>query len=369
MRALQMPTRVTKKIISVSAILLLLAGAANAYTVLMHGGRRIEILSRFVVTPATLTYEVTEGIQITIPMAAIDIPATEKANQELPGSLLARAKAGTSQSVEPGDGMERQKTSTGVRRTITNRDLESLRRRRQESEAVYENTRKQLGLPSLEESRRRAAAEFDLATTELAQKRSAEKQTEDYWRGRAAALRTEMAAVDGEQNYIRAQLEEDLFATRFGALRGSLTSVGSVVEFRNYPGNGHFDWRPAGKFGGGRSFHGQTSNGRSVYVAPRYSPQLRARLSLGGGATRGQVFVNRGNFRPGRPGGGGALVIGLPNTVFGSSVQGYDFSYERNALITRFNELGGVRAGLNARWRELEDEARRAGVAPGWLRP
>ena len=42
---------------------------------------------------------------------------------------------------------------------------------------------------------------------------------------------------------------------------------------------------------------------------------------------------------------------------------------ERSALVTRFNELGAARAGLNARWRELEEEARRAGAPPGRLRP
>ena len=58
----------------------------------------------------------------------------------------------------------------------------------------------------------------------------------------------------------------------------------------------------------------------------------------------------------------------VPNvTVFGSS-PAYDYSYERSELITRFNDLAAARAGLNARWRELEEEARRAGVPPGWLR-
>lgn len=368
MRALQMPTRVTKRIVSISAILLLLAGAANAYTVIMHGGRRIEIPSRFVVTPATLTYEVTDGIQITIPMAAIDIPATEKANLEPPGSLLARAKEGTSQSIEPGDGMERQKTSSSVRRTITNRDLESLKRRREESETVYENTRKQQGLPSLEESRRRAAAEFDQATAELAQKGSAEKQTEDYWRARAAALRTEMAAVDGELNYIRARLDEVPFAT--GSWGGSFTSISSIAGFGSFLGGGGFGRRSQGGFGGRRSFGGHVTHRPNVYAAPSYGPQLRARVGFGGGATRGQVLINSGGFRHSRQIGAGGVVIGLPvATVFASSVQSYDFTYERGALITRFNELGAARAGLNARWRELEDEARRAGVAPGWLRP
>src|SRR6185436_11297453 len=173
MRVVQMPKLATKRMVAVSVVILLLVGAANAYTVIMLGGRRVEIPSSFVVTPATLTYEISDGIQITLPMAAIDIAATEKANNERPGSLLARIETGTSRSNQSG-----QQATSVSRRTITNRDLETLRRRRQDGEAAYETRRKQLGLPSIEESRKQAAAEFDLATAELAQ-RNAEKQTED----------------------------------------------------------------------------------------------------------------------------------------------------------------------------------------------
>jgi len=85
---------------------------------------------------------------------------------------------------------------------------------------------------------------------------------------------------------------------------------------------------------------------------------------------RGQGLVNRGTFRhAGQAGIGGPFGV-FPNvTVLGSPLQGYDFTNERSELITRFNELAAARAGLSARWRELEEEARRAGVAPGWLRP
>ena len=370
-----LPTRAASRIVSVSVILLLLSVVANAYTVIMHGGRRIEIPSRFVVTPATLTYQVTEGIQITIPMAAIDIPATEKANNEPPGSLLKRAQLATEKSFVSRDLIQKQKADSGSRRTITNRDLEASMLRRRENEAAYEARRKQLGLPSLEESRKRAAAEFDLVTTELAQKRIAERKSEDYWRARADALRTEIAALDAELNYIRTRLDEVPFATPFGVLGGSFTSFGSIVGFGNFRGSGNFggsgSWggRPFGNFGGGRSFRGQMRQRPNVYVAPPSGPQLRARVGFGGGATRSQVFVNPGNFgHVGQIGIGAPFGI-LPNTVFGSTVQGYDFTYERSALITRFNELAAARAGLSARWRELEDEARRAGVAPGWLRP
>src|SRR5256885_13919533 len=120
-----LPTRAASRIVALSIILLLLAVVANAYTVIMHGGRRIEIPSRFVVTPATLTYQIAEGIQITIPMAAINIPATEKANNEAPGSLLKRAQLATEESFVSRDVVEKPKADSGSRRTITNRDLET----------------------------------------------------------------------------------------------------------------------------------------------------------------------------------------------------------------------------------------------------
>lgn len=358
------PKRIASRLVSVSIAILLLVIVTNAYTVIMHGGRQIEIPSKFVVTPATLTYEVAEGIQITIAMAAIDIPATEKANREVPGSLLARAKREATLSSGSNDDLKKPNASSGARRTITNRDLETLRRKRLESDTEYESRRKQLGLPSMEEQRKLAAAQFDAVTTELALNRISKLESEHYWRGRAAALRTEMSALDAELSYLRRTLDGGSFGTPYGGFGRSFTSIGSIggIGFR---GTGTF-----GSFAGGRSFHGQSSHRSNVSLAPTYGSPIRGRVGFGGGATRGRVLVSPGNSRHSRQIGGGAHFGVLPNaTVFGYPSQGYDFTYDRGGLITRFNDLGAARAGLNARWRELEDEARRAGVAPGWLRP
>jgi hypothetical protein len=59
----------------------------------------------------------------------------------------------------------------------------------------------------------------------------------------------------------------------------------------------------------------------------------------------------------------------LPVPVYAPFAYGYNNSYEQSALDARLHELEGERAGLQARWRLLEEEARRAGVPPGWLRP
>jgi hypothetical protein len=319
----------------------------------MRGGRRIEIPSRFVVTTSTLTYEVSPGFQVTLNLAAIDIPATETANNELPGSLLRRAPAASIESQLRAD-KEASATppSTSLRRTVTNSDLESSKRRRREAESAYERRRKELGLPSVEESRRQAALESDSIARELEQTRATEEESESYWRARASELRTEIAALDAQIRFVRSQLDEPLFSSA----NVSSANVISVVPFTSF-----------GNTGRRGSFPSRGLRPR-VFGAPRNGAQLSRRVAFGGGATRRQVFLNPRRFDRSRQ--FGSRQFGSPQFAWPNSIdwQPYDIS-ERSQLITQFNELGAARAGLSARWRELEDEARRAGAPPGWLRP
>jgi hypothetical protein len=185
---------------------------------------------------------------------------------------------------------------------------------------------------------------------------------------RAAALRTEMAAVDAEIAWTRARLDEGPapLASNWNSWSGAsfTTAVGGAF----FGNSGH---RSFGNFGGRNGFPINRPARPSVFVAPSRGPQLSGGVNFGGGSTRGRVLVNPG-FRSARPHGGVAgfpVAPVFPNAVIFGSTSGYDYSFERGALITRFNELAGTRAGLNARWRELEEEARRAGASPGWLRP
>jgi hypothetical protein len=331
-----------------SVLVLLFVCTASAYTIVMRGGKRIEIPAKFQVTATTLTYEAGPEIQITLQLAAIDIPATEKANNETAGSLLRRI--GISDL-----GTQPQTGTSSARRTITNRDLESSMVRRRQSELAYEKRRQELGLPSVAESRRRAEIESAQIQSELGAARSVEQESEGYWRARASALRTEMATVDAEINYLRLRLEDSPFP-----LTSGFTSI-SVLPFITPGisfGNAGFGGRFA-RTGGLRPF--------PVYSAPQFGTRLSARVGFGGGNTGGQVLLNSGGFRHTR-----SLGVGFPFPIVssvGAFGSGYDYSYERSALITHFNELSAARAGLNARWRELEEEARRAGAPPGWLRP
>lgn len=359
--------RVISRILSISVLVVLVAASVSAYTIVMRDGRRLEIPSRFVVTPSTLTYEVQAGIQITLQMSTIDVAATEKANNEPNGAFLRRAQLQSPSSEQS------RVSALPARKTITNRDLESATRRRIASEQAYEKRAKELGLPPLDESRKQAAAASAMAQSELHEHLAVEKQLEEYWRGRANDLRTEMVALDAEIRYIRTRLEEVSYPG-WGGSFATATSIIPFISFGNV-GRGSF-----GNVGRGRHFPGHGGQRPGVFVAPRgIGPQLSGRVGFGGGATRGRVFINPVGRSPfghrSHVGGFGgthrSLGVGIgivPNvTVVGASAA-YDYSYERSELITRFNDLAAARAGLNARWRELEEEARRAGVAPGWLR-
>ena len=338
--------------LAVFAFLFAFAMEVSAYTVVMRGGKRIEIPAKFTVTNSTLTYEVSPGIQVTLATAAIDIAATEQANNELPGSFLRRANSERDDNSRVSERF--LNTST---RTITNRDLEATAQRRRASELAYENRLKQLGLPSLAESRRQAAAESAAMAADLEQAEAANQESENYWRARASALRTEMSALDAELNYVRAQLDNPVYPAAVSSF-ASLVTVGPFGSFNRRP------------FHGGRPSYGGQRLG--VFLSPRTGSQIQARVGFGGigGMLRGQVFPNRSRF-PGSHSTGTPLLLptfGIGGTTVAGIGQPFDLSYERNMLITRFNELGAARAGLSARWRELEDEARRAGAPPGWLR-
>jgi hypothetical protein len=352
------PKQAIKRLVLSSVLILSFVCAVSAYTVVMRGGKRIEIPSKFLVTTRTLTYEAGPGIQITLQLAAIDIPATEKANNEIAGALLRRVGAVREESTAQNQGEVKKIPPSQVRRTITNRDLEASTVRRRQSELAYEKRRQELGLPSVAESQRRAEVESVQIRNELAATRSSEKESESYWRARASALRTEIAAIDAELNYVRMRLEDSPFP-----FAGGFTSI-SVAPFIA-PGISF------GNVGFGRPFlRMDVPHPPPVYSAPQFGPRLAARVGSGGGTTGGQVLLNNGGFRHSRsPGFGFPFPVVSSVGVFGSGIQSYDYSYERSALITHFNELATARAGLNARWRELEDEARRAGVPPGWLRP
>jgi hypothetical protein len=326
-------------------LLLVLPSAASAYTLVMRSGRHLEIPDSFVVTRTTLTYEAAPGLNVTLQLSTIDIAATERLNGEPSGTLLRRVPQLKAQT----DAAEK----SPARRTITNRDLEGARLARERSEAAYERRRLELGLPSVEETRR--SNEEEAARLRELSRRSDEEQAqaEGYWRARASELRTEFAVVDAELNYLRSQLgppRQSLLAGSYGVVTGISTGVAPFFPFRpRLPAN--LPSRPL-----------------SGFVSGNAVAQASGAVSFGGGSTRGRVFFNpsfhgAGIFnRTTRFAGPGLLALAAPYAS-------YDTTYDRTLTLARVRELEAARAGLEARWRLLEDEARRAGAPPGWLRP
>ena len=138
---------------------------AGAYTIVFRDGHHIEVPGMFEVGNTTVTYELAPGINKTLQLALIDIVATERANLETPGSFFKHAQQPAIASPAP--------LIQRAARTLTNLDLEPIRQRRIESEKGYEKRRIELGLPTIEETRQRQAAEEE-ETLALARQRAAE---------------------------------------------------------------------------------------------------------------------------------------------------------------------------------------------------
>jgi len=360
-------------------LLVLLPSSAAAYTLVMRGGRRVEIAEGFRLSGAQLTYEAAPGVSVTLPLDLVDVAETERANNEPAGSFFRRAAAARGSQGRPAAGAQDGPTATTPRATptLTNRELEPVRRTRVESERAYERRRAELGLPSAEEARRRDQ-EDERAMRERARRQDEEDADgEGYWRGRAAALREEAGALDAEIDYLRGLLAETSgnssagFSSSSGLAAGALTVV---ADPRFHFGRGGFPTNlPTGTayarnpanallhdFGGNRS--GRSRSGATLgfnvnggtragfgYSKRNSRAPFSRRLPRGRFAHQRSVF-----FAPG--------FVGI--------VAPFDYaSADSSALATRLRLLEGARAGLAARWRRLEEDARRAGAPPGWLRP
>lgn len=321
----------------------------SAYTIVMRDGRRVSIPNNFVVSSMTLTYEAGNRIQVTLQLASINIAATERANNQPAGSFLKRPQR-SSTAVQP------VAQAKGPRRSVTNEDLRKYRTVRLESEAEYERKRKELGLPSLEEVRKQALAQVELTAQTVSNVREREYESESYWRARASELRSEIAATNARIDFVRARLNELPTNLPFGIVATDLAFGGfgthSVVS------------TAVGPIGLGQRAHRGFGRGSGHVSPPIWNApgtQVRGRVHFGGGRTHARIGINTNTF-------GRSRHARFPFEPF-VAIPFQDVSYERSALIAQLDELLSNRAGLQARWRDLEEEARRAGAYPGWLRP
>lgn len=321
-------------------LLAFLATTVNAYTIVMRDGRKVVIPDQFTVTNSTLTYEVGPGIQITIQLNSVDLPATERVN----GHPL---RAAPQKAASPSAADETQRPV--AQRSITNAHLEVLRQVRVNNELAYEERRKELGLPSKAELRRELTEIEERTQEQVRSIRAAEQNSEEYWRARAGALRAEIASTQAQIGYARRRLDEIPLSYSFGAFS-------TVIPFGAVAG-------PA------VGFPVQNLLTPNVF-AP--SAVTRSGFRVRGGVQATFQSGRRRVTTPARSGRvfsrGSGRFNSFPGSVLALPFQSLDYNLERTELVGQLNALEMHLAGLNARWRELEDEARRAGAYPGWLR-
>lgn len=263
------------------------------------------------------------------------------------------------------------------KKVVTNDDLEKYRQRRLQTEAEYDREAARRGLPSREELAEREERRQKFLT-EFSQKAEAEQaQAQNYWQSQAFALRTEIAAVEAEINYVRARVGEIPAPQTYYAV-GYLP-----YGYGGYPVNPGF-----GGVGFPRFPHG--GRGRTVISGGG----IRGGISIGGGGTRailsggygrttitqsGSVAVSAGSLQAPRTNLNAGVFPtnnfnaprtnlnfgGIPYTAGVLSVPFTLPTYEnltREELLSRLRELEQTRAGLYARFEVLQDEARRNGV-------
>lgn len=239
--------------------------------------------------------------------------------------------------------------ATAQTKTITNADLEKYRRERLKNDPDDERERERLGLPSREaekQAREQRAAEL----SEIAAKiRERQAEAEEYWQSQAFELRSEIAAAEGEINYVRARIGEIPPPQTYYA-------VGYNPYFYSPTCCGYYNVRSASKkvqIGGGIAFGKRPQ----VAISGNYSHNAFKQSS---GITINQNPVVKNSFIGKTPiyrrrfGYNGVLVVPFTLPTYENLT--------REELLARLRALEQTRAGLYARFSVLEDEARKAGV-------
>lgn len=222
-------------------------------------------------------------------------------------------------------------------KTVTNADLEKFRQKRLQSEKEYRENYERLGLPSPEELDWEREQDKIKNEEIYLQSRAERRQRQSLFQGRANDLKTQIASVDAQINYLRGQVRN--------------TPNRTVIV-----GGGYAPYYPYGRsgvFGGfGRSL---TPNVQAVRNISNSYPNA---ANIHGRAT--------GIYRTGVPYGYGRY----PGYKYGNPYYygGYvpplviNTNSSQDDLRSQLVYLEQRRAGLLAEWEMLEDEARWAGV-------
>jgi hypothetical protein len=240
-------------------------------------------------------------------------------------------------------------------KTVTNQDLEKFRQKRVEAENKLKERYAELGFPSPEELEKQYAerrAEME-EYSDMLRERRIESQNDLV--AEAKELRAEIAALDAQINYLR--------ANRGGSpYKGGTIANQPFVDFYGYGGYGIY-----GGEGASGGFRGARRNRSSLRQIGRLPQNMRTVQEYGAMYPSSQSIYQQatGNVRIGgrfNYGGYGYGKRGYYNGGYVAPAIVGDGYYAAGDAGAEISYLEQQRAGLLARWRLLEEEARRAGI-------
>lgn len=226
-------------------------------------------------------------------------------------------------------------------KTVTNADLEKFRAQRVESERNLRAEYARKGFPSpeqIEQQNRQRRFEMEQYSDQLRERRL---QSENGILAQANALRTQIASIDAQINYLR----------------------------RNGGGYNNQSFI----YSNGYTSYGYRRNRSVLPQIQRLPPNMRTVQEYAAMYPSSQSLYNQsignvrigGNVRGGGGGGGGRLNYGTRNGYRGGYIAPVIIggnNYVQSEANTQLIYLEQTRAGLLAQWQILEEQARRAGI-------
>lgn len=263
-------------------------------------------------------------------------------------------------------------------RTVTNFDLQRFREQRLQFESDYEKRRERDNLPSPQELDRRTAERLRFNQEFLQKAQIQQQQAESFYLSQAAALRSDLAALDAEINYVRVRVDEIPPPQVYYSV-GYLPFIGfngfggfGGVGFPQFPNGSSSTTVTGGGISGGVSVGGNsrvTIGGGYNQTSVRQTGTFRTSPN---GLQAPQVTLNsNGGFAAGnlpRNNLGATTNLFFGNVPYTAGLLSSEFTLPttqnltREELLVRLRTLEQARAGLRARFEVLEDEARRNGV-------
>lgn len=270
-------------------------------------------------------------------------------------------------------------TNVKQTKTLTNRELETYKQKREASEAADDQRRRAQGLPSrVEEQKRRA--QDDERLTAFANRQAAQRNlNREFFQTQAAALKREAASVTAQIAYWQTQLDNVSRNNRISVLpvSGFINLAPNIYQpnvVRRPDLQNPSPQNPV--YGSSVAINNSSSASGLALSGSLRVNRGGTRASIGFGAYRGNRressryydssnYYGSSNYYPNV-----YPSLSYPGTILVAPNGFNNFADNGDAYVIRerLRELYALRAAINARWDLLQSDATRAGIEAGDLR-